>query len=195
MFTRKVWLYDGNVDFLHGKHIPLFIVCLLFLTLVSVPYTSMLISIQWVQKCSHYCLFHGVGKLMPLFDAYTGPYKYKHRYWTGLLLLVRVLILLVLAFNTDNNPSINLLAVSVIVFLTLIYFAYMDMYKSLWPNLLEIASFMNLALLCIGSFYQLLNGSSVQIVTNISAGFAFIFFHHSDMPTHSSETSAIEESK
>ena len=175
-FTKKVWLYDGNVDFLYGKHIPLFIACLLFLILVSAPYTTVLTSIQWFQKLSHYCIFRSVSKLMPLFDAYTGPYKYKHRYWTGLLLLVRVFILLAFTFNTSNNPSVNLLTISVIAFLTLVYFTYMDVYRSSWHNFLEIASLINIELLSIGSFYQLLNGNSTETVTVTSTTIAFIIF-------------------
>jgi len=46
--VRKVWLYDGNVDYLKGKHILLFIAALLLL-LISLPYTAILIFIQYLQ--------------------------------------------------------------------------------------------------------------------------------------------------
>jgi len=46
--VRKVWLYDGNVDYLKGKHIPLFIAALLLL-LISLPYTVILIFIEYLQ--------------------------------------------------------------------------------------------------------------------------------------------------
>ena len=36
-FKKRVWLYDGNIEFLTGKHIPLFIATLLLLILLSVP--------------------------------------------------------------------------------------------------------------------------------------------------------------
>ena len=35
---RRVWLYDGNVDYLKGKHIPLFIAALILLIFLSIPY-------------------------------------------------------------------------------------------------------------------------------------------------------------
>ena len=38
----KVWTHDGNVRYLSGKHIPLFIVALLFLLLLFLPYTLFL---------------------------------------------------------------------------------------------------------------------------------------------------------
>ena len=71
---RRVWLYDGNVDYLKGKHIPLFITALLLLLFISLPYTTTLISIQQLQLRSKYRILSWIHKLKPLFDAYTGPY-------------------------------------------------------------------------------------------------------------------------
>ena len=99
-YLRWVWLYDGNVDYLQGKHTGLFVAALLLLVLVSIPYTVSLLCIQWLQKISHYKLLFWVVKLQPLFDAYTGPYKIKHRYWTGLLLLVRGFLYMIFSINT-----------------------------------------------------------------------------------------------
>ena len=84
--TKKViWNYDGNIDYLKGQHIPLFVTALLFLSLFFIPYTFTLLGIQVLQAFSHYKPFSWVNKLKPLIDAYTGPYKDKHRYWTCLL--------------------------------------------------------------------------------------------------------------
>jgi len=110
--VRKVWLYDGNVDYLKGKHIPLFIASLL-LSLISIPYTLLLIFIQQLQHWSSYRVLFWVKKLKPLFDAYTGPYKDRHHYWTGLLLLLCIVLFLVL--NTRGSADINLLAITVTV--------------------------------------------------------------------------------
>jgi len=43
-------------------------------------------------------------------------YKDKHRYWTGLLLCLPIhcTLLLVFAFNTQADPSLNLLAISLV---------------------------------------------------------------------------------
>ena len=53
------------------------------------------------------------NKFKPLFDAYMGPYKDSCRYWTGMLLLARVvLIVLFSSFantNTVAGPQLNLL--------------------------------------------------------------------------------------
>ena len=47
----------------------------------------------------------------PFIDSYHAPYKAKHRYWPGLLLVFRFALLLVFALNTQQDPSVNLLAI------------------------------------------------------------------------------------
>ena len=175
-FTKRVWLYDGNLEFLKGKHAGLFVVSLLLLLLLSVPYTLSLVSIQWLQRVSHFRCLCWVHRLMPLFDAYTGPYKHKHRYWTGLLLLIRVVYLMIFTLNTTNNPAINLLTISVITFVISLYFCYMQIYKNMFNTILEIISLLNIGLLSITSSYQLLNNKNSKLTTSISASIAFITF-------------------
>ena len=46
-------------------------------------------------------------------DSYHAPYKPKHRYWPGLLLVLRFVHLLVFAINPQQDPSVNLLAIVV----------------------------------------------------------------------------------
>ena len=176
-YVKKVWLLDGNLEFLIGKHIPLFIASLLLFLLLSVPYTLSLVSIQVLQRISHYRVLFWVHRLMPLFDAYTGPYKHKHRYWTGLLLLVRVLFLLIFSVNYSNDPAVNLLAITVITFTMLVYLSYMRVYKHWYHNSLEIVFFLNLGLLSVSTVYQLLTSAENQaLATNISASISFVLF-------------------
>ena len=103
--VRRVWLYDGNVDYLKGKHVPLFMAALLVLLALSLPYTTLLLFIQCLQLKSKYRTLFWIGRFKPLFDAYTGPYKDKHRYWTRLLLLVRIALLLAFTANIFGDPS------------------------------------------------------------------------------------------
>ena len=174
--VKRMWLYDGNLEFLKGKHAVLFVVTLLFLLSLSVPYTLSLVSIQWLQRFSHFHLLNWVHRLMPLFDAYTGPYKHKHRYWTGLLLLIRVLFLVIFTQNTTNNPAINLFTISVIMFAISVYFSYMRVYKSLLNTVLEVISSLNIGLLSVASSYQLLNNQNSMLTTSISVSIAFTTF-------------------
>ena len=145
--------------------------------LLSVPYTLALLSIQWLQRFSHHRLLFWVHRIMPLFDAYTGPYKAKHRYWTGLLLLARVIFLPVFFINFTNNPGINLLTVAIMSSILLAYFAFVGgAYKSMLINSFEIVSLLNLLLLSVATLYDIFIGQSRIISTYISTAFAFIIF-------------------
>ena len=172
-YKRRVWLYDGNIEFLRGKHMVLFIATLLLLILLSVPYTLSLVSIQWLQKVSHHCFLSWVHKLMPLFDAYTGPYKHKHRYWTGLLLLVRVLMLIVFSLNQANDPAVNLITITMIATVLTVYASYMDIYKNWLHNVIEILSLLNLAFLSVVILYD---SSNTILATKTSSTVTFISF-------------------
>ena len=175
--VRKIWLYDGNVDYLEGKHIPLFIAALLLL-LISLPYTTVLIFIQHLQHWSSYRVLFWVKKLKPLFDAYTGPYKDKHRYWTGLLLLVRVVLFLIFSMNIRGSANINLLAIIVTV-LTLFMHSILagSVYKKWYLNMIEYSLFLNLGVLASATLYtSTVIGQGQTAVAYTSVSIAFVLF-------------------
>ena len=111
-----MWLYDGNIGYLSNKHTPLFIGALVCLVDLFLPYTLFLIFSQWLRSKSGQCrILFWVNhyRVLPFLDAYHAPYTDKHRYWTGLMLLVRCALFLLFAFNALGDPSIaiNLLAI------------------------------------------------------------------------------------
>ena len=112
-YNRMVWLYDANIDYLSGKYIPLFVVAVLVFLFLFLPYTLLLLFGQWLQAISHLRLFSWVNsaRLKPFMDSYHAPYKAKHRYWPGLLLVLRFVLLLVFALNPQQDPSVNLLVI------------------------------------------------------------------------------------
>ena len=171
--VRKVWLYDGNVDYLTNKHIPLFIAALLLL-LISLPYTAILIFIQRLQRWSSYRVLFWVKKLKPLFDAYTGPYKDKHRYWTGLLLLVRIVLFLIFSVNIRESADINLLAIIVTVLLLLALAG--SVYKRWYLNVIEYSFLLNLGVLAAATFYTTVSGQGQTAVAYTSVSIAFATF-------------------
>ena len=194
-YVRRVWLYDGNVDYLRGKHIPLFVAGLVLLLFVSIPYSTVLLFIQCLQKQSFFKPLFWVRKLHPLFDAYTGPYKLKHRYWTGLLLLVRVSLFLVFSLNSLGDPSINLLSIVVVTFSLLAYTSLVGGIYKLWPlNVLENVFFLNLGVLSSAvGFYLESTDTVVPAIACTSVGITFllflsIVFYHLALKLSSSQT-------
>ena len=148
---RAVWLYDANVGFFQGKHIPLFITALLVLVLLFLPYTTALLLGQCLRqqsgkKCLHWARSPVFTSVM---DAYHAPYKNKHRYWTGLLLIVRCALFLTFSFNVLGDPKINLVAVSITSLLIGILAAYLKVYKNKILNFLELFFLANMGILSV----------------------------------------------
>ena len=177
-YHRRIWLYDGNVDYLTGKHIPLFIAAVSLLVLISAPYTTVLLFIQWLQTWSSLRVFFWIRKFHPIFDAYTGKYKVKHRYWTGLLLLVRVILFLIFSLNSLGDPTMNLLAVVAVTSCLLAYIAIVGGVYKLWPlSILEIIFILNLGILSAAvGFYQEGTGTLVPAITCTSVGISFLIY-------------------
>ena len=174
-YNRLVWRYDGNIDHLQGKHLALFVTALLFLILLFIPYTLILFGIQWLQTVSHYKFFFWVNKLKPLLDAYAGPYKNKHRYWTGLLLLIRILLFTVFSANTVGDSAINLLAITITIVCLFVYLSFFGGIYKKWPlNLLEYTYLLNLALLSVGTLYILTTDQWIFTISQISVSIAII---------------------
>ena len=115
--SEMLWLPDATVKYLSGKHIPLFIAAVLIL-LVGLVYTALLFSWQWLLRLSEWRIFKQWSsnpKIQTFIETYHAPYTAKHRYWTGLLLISRVFLYLIVAANRSNDPTIALTAITLTV--------------------------------------------------------------------------------
>jgi len=176
-----VWLCDGNIRYFHGKHIALFLVALLTLLIFLLPYTLLLTVGQWLQANSNRRCFHWINKprIKPFLDAYQAPYRDQHHYWTRLLLCLRCALFLVFAFNTEADPSINLLAISSVAFGLTVLTRYTGaVYRKLYVDLLETSFVLNLGILAIATYYVKLAVVPVNqaAVAYTSVGIAFVTF-------------------
>ena len=91
-----------------------------------------------------------------IMDSYHAPYKPKHRYWPGLLLVLRFVLLLVFALNPQQDPSINLLAILVGTGILQMW-AWISggVYKSWCVDALEGSFALNLIVLAASTLYTL----------------------------------------
>ena len=141
-YHSVVWLADGNIKYFEPKHVILFLVALLVLLLLGVPYTVTLIAAPWIQRSRFRWMSSLYNRFKPLFDAYMGPYKDRHRYWTGMLLLVRVVLIVLLSSiantNTVAGPQLNLLLLSLSSSILFGLTAALKPYKKKLLNGLEI---------------------------------------------------------
>ena len=87
-------------------------------------------------------------------DSYHAPYKAKYRYWPGLLLVLRFVLLLVFAFNPQQDPSVNLLAIIVGTGI-LVVWAWVSggVYKNWCLDALEGSFALNLIILAAATYH------------------------------------------
>ena len=174
---KKVWVYDGNIDYLEGRHVPLFLAGLATFIFLLLPYTLILTFLQFLRRCTGTRIMFWVRRLKPFFDAYTGPYKDKHSFWVGLLLLVRSSLFLVFAFNALGDPAVNLLATSLTGFLLAVVLQCLGGVYKTWPlNVLETLSFLNLSVLSQATVYVRNAGGNQSDLISISVGISFLTF-------------------
>ena len=113
--SLAVWLYDGNVPFLQGKHIALFLMALAVTLLFILPFTLLLLFAPCIQASNCFLVEKVKMKLTPLLDAYQGPYKDNFRFWSGLMLVVRSILLVGFGLNILGDPDINNLLIIVVL--------------------------------------------------------------------------------
>ena len=173
-----VWLYDGNIRYLSGKHIPLFTAAIACLTFLFLPYTMLLIFSQCLQAKSELRVFSCINNhyVKPFLDAYHAPYTNKHRYWTGIMLLLRLVLFLISAVNALGDPGINLLAIATAAVLTAPTIVGFRIYKTWSLGLLETSFILNLAILAVATLYIHLTGGNQNAATFTSIGIAFVTF-------------------
>ena len=172
---NAVWYVDGNVPYFSLKHYILMAAAVLFL-LLAVPYTLALLFDAVIEKYLTRLLFFRRQwvKFKPFVDAYHGPYKDNCRFWTGLLLLVRMAFTLA-SLHLGTDATLVFITTSTSVLLSLMVF-FGGIYQKSSLNILECLSLLNLALLSAtyNPWYDSVNDA--QIVTVISVSVAIAMF-------------------
>lgn len=129
-----------------------------------------------LQAISLSCLVW-VNKLKPLFDTYTGPYKNSHRYWTGLLLLIRIILLFSFSVNRNNNPTTNLFMIMLFSMFLLVWLYFTRwVYKQFLNNCLEMFFLCNLSITSTAMLFQFSNNHCSPVVILVSSGVTCILF-------------------
>ena len=170
--TVHIWGFDGNIGYLSPKHIPLFLFALAIVFLLGLPYTAVLLSAQWLRTQTHR---KGLHWLKPFLDAYYGPFKDKHHYWVGVLLVVRGVLFIFFAYFFAVENNVNLL-VTVISSFSLAALPGASVYKVVYFAVLENSFFLNLGVLAAGTLYIRLVGGSQEALVTTSVGIAFLEF-------------------
>ena len=179
--TSTAWLIDGNIRFLEVPHIFLFLAALIAVVVYILPFTSLALLAPYLQaKSNSRVLRCWVNKMKPLLDAYQGPYKDKFRFWTGFVLVVRVVLFITFGSNVLGDPRINLMAISIsLLLLLIILWNTGQVYKSRLAHVLECVYIMNLGVYTTATAFLLSSNSSPyrqEQLACIMVGTAFLVF-------------------
>ena len=178
-YIEVVWPYDASVLYLKGKHIPLFIVAVI-VSIFCLIYTLLLFFWQLLIRLPNRAIFRWVRdtKLSSFIDAYHAPFTARNRYWTGLLLLARAILHLVAAVNVSGEPSINLLAVSLVMggILLLQVYSGIRTYKKWTLNVFEFTSYFNILAFSVAKYHVLLTDGDHLVIAYISVSVEFVLF-------------------
>ena len=190
---KHVWLHDANIEYLQGKHIPLFLIAFV-LSVFLLAYTLFLLFIKPLQKYSHMYLLLWVNRLKPLIDAYTAPHVINPqcRFWGGYLLFLRIILSTCLAVDKrqlQDNSFGAIIVVCLLVFVVPLIRG--KVYKSVLLNILNFSFFMNLISLSLVlnnlyhedkfSYFGYTKKSSVFVLASsgivIFTGFGILIFY------------------
>ena len=168
---KTVWLPDATVQYFYGKHSALFAMAVVILFL-GILFTALLLFWQWILRlpdvrCLRLIRYH---KFQLFIETYHAPYNLEYRYWTGLLLLVRVILYFVAAVNVSGDPRVT--------YLTLLFilgglmtgkWVLKNNLNKIWQNdLLEGIIHVNLLIFTAFSWYTFETGKNQSIATHIS---------------------------
>ena len=164
---ETVWLPDGNIKYFQGKHTALVIVSL-FIILFGVPYTILLLLWQWIVRAPRWKVIKWTRdtKLNSFITAYHVPHSCDYRYWTGLLLLVRVVLYITASVTVSDNPQTSLVVTAILVgglfLLKGVTAPGLKVYKNSITEIIETVMHFNLLAFVVLSLYDFKNNLSKQ---------------------------------
>ena len=171
-----IWSVDATLDYSCNPHLPLLIFSSILLFISGIVYTLLVFSSQWLQCYSYICCCKAsrdpVFRLKTLIGAYCGPYKDSCQFWTGLLLIVHLVLTDVFSYTSSINYQVNnIIVLGILLLLANFAWKVGGMYKTRELNTIEILSYLNIGFVTLSSITT--NGQYSQvIISGISTGVA-----------------------
>ena len=169
------WTVDGTIPYLNDKRHTIVFAFAVAVIAVTLPYTLVLLFIQCLRRRSNMKVLFWVNKLKPFFDAYTGPYKDNYHFWTGFLLVVRIVLFITIAVNTSKGEILNLTLISTTTAILFVMIR-LEIYKSWVLNLIEVYTYANLTALTAGTVYYSWFKYSNNFSITLCVGSMFLLF-------------------
>ena len=183
-----VWAVDGSIEYVKRKHIPLFLFSGFMALCYIVPFTALILLGPLLQAKSDHRLLSWIHRLKPFLDAFYGPYNDLYRYWPGLSLIARIILLGVFAFYSHGSASYKLAAILIMMSALYVIWNLLSRGKAVPPhrnrclNYLELFFKFNLSLFAILTSYlsysRYVHNSTYkqQILAVVMVGTVYIVF-------------------
>ena len=145
---------------------------------LCIIFAALVFSWQWLVRYQDKAIFKWVRyqKLCLFLEPYHAPYVAKYRYWTGLLLIVRLLLDVIVFLNFSLDPRVNLMSIIFIVggLILLKGVIAKRIYKN-WPlDVMETVIYFNLVGFSALTWYNLDFGGNQAAVAYTSVMIIFV---------------------
>ena len=171
---KAVWSADGHLDYLGPKHASLFVVSVVTLVFLWLPYTLLLFGGQWLHMCRSRLIVRMLIKLKPFLDTHYGALKDRHHYWFGALHLMRAIVLLISALLPSDHSSV--VAISILSSAVVLMLFASIVYRGAIVSVFNMAFYMNLVLFAGANLYITISGGDPAVAAYTLIGMAFLQF-------------------
>ena len=168
----SVWHPDPNVEYLHGTHIILFLIGVVFTLVFILPLALAMTFPTVVLRPKRLSYF------FPLFDCFYAPFKDKYRYWFGARMIVLIYLSTMESIIRSYQEAL-LLSVVIAVLAFAIVQAYIRPFKNTIINILDLIFMGIFILLSVITLYIYPSTSSyaeVNIAVKVLGSVAFVLF-------------------
>ena len=137
--SNYFWSLDGNIAYDSFTHIALVVFAMAVFFVLIIPLTLLLILDVLLFsriKSTPFCCTKILLRLKPLLDAFYGPYKNNGYFWTGILLIARLLLVVTASISSSIEVyrSVSIAIISILL-VSLVYLE--GVYASKWNNMIE----------------------------------------------------------
>ena len=143
----RYWSIDPTQEYLHGWHILLFVIGVVVMVFLIVPFTLFLLLFPLLELSNEKCrqkLSWFMIRLKPFFDAYRGPHTDIFCFWPGELIVVRIGLALTVAFPTTKPLFVLFVTMQLLISI----YGVANIYKpGQYVYFLDIGLLVNLAFL------------------------------------------------
>ena len=178
------WRYDANIKYGQSlPHILLLLVASIVTVCYIIPYSLFVDLLPVVEKLP---LIPGCGqmwlRIKPLCDAYASPYKDKFRFWTGALVMLRlILTILSTTVSPSNSTAVLYIIIFMILIILFVIIAFKGPYKSHYLSILESWFLINILIASVfalrGNETEILIGTITSAVLTFITTVGIVFWH------------------